>query len=102
MTVDAHRGKSVQRKPFRTIRHASDAEYGISTQLHIIDKPQVKSFGSFGSKRLVKLQREALDFDCVVERRQKGYNFTSCDTGAAGIHCSTLDDVDEELDNFRL
>lgn len=83
-----------------TGRHR-DNESGIASELHIIDKPQVRNFGNFGSHRLVNLQREALEADCTVERRKRGFMFTSCDTGPAGVYCRTLDEVDEEMDNFR-
>lgn len=78
-----------------------DFRGSIGSELHIIGKPQVKNFGNFGSDRLVKLQREALENDCTVERRKRGYVFTSCDTGPAGVYCRILDEVDEEMDNFR-
>lgn len=76
--------------------------FGIRGDLHIIGTPQVKNFKKFGSKRLVALQREALENDCTVERKgSRSYIFTSCDTGPGGVHCLTLDEVDEELDNWR-
>lgn len=56
-------------------------------------------------KRFLSLQSEAVDAGCTLEcltaRRKRGYLFMSCDTGPGGVHCETLDEVDEELDNFR-
>ncbi|KKL64825.1 hypothetical protein LCGC14_2161120 [marine sediment metagenome] len=56
-------------------------------------------------KRFLSLQCEAVDAGCTLEyvgtRRMRGYVFKSCDTGPGGVKCMTLDEVDEELDNFR-
>ncbi len=102
-----HPARGTKRGPFTNSRHNIN-ETGIYADLHIIDKPQVKGFNSFGGKRLIKLQLEAQTYDCEVKRDERGrrkhqrsYIFTSCDTGPAGAECRTLDEVDEELDNFR-
>ena len=56
-------------------------------------------------KRFIGLQEEADGYGCTLEyvgtRRMRGYVFKSCDTGPGGVRCTTLDEIDEELDNFR-
>jgi len=82
-------------------------ESGISGQKQIIGSIKVKGIGRFGAKqRYFDLRREAESYGCSLEfldeaRRKRGYTFTSEDTGLAGVFCLTLDEVDEELDNFR-
>ena len=58
----------------------------------------------FSFDRFMALEHEAWRHGCTVERfegRGKGYTFTSCDTGPAGVWCKTLDEVDEEMEKFR-
>ena len=100
--------KGVKRRPFTSHFQPVGGERGIASELHVMGKIQVKGIDRFGGERYVALVKEAVALGCTVERNERGrqkykrgYIFTSCDTGAGGVECMTLDEVDEELDNFR-
>ena len=104
--------KGTKRRPYvNLVSPSTQSSYGgagIRGDLHVMGKIQVKGIDRFGGERYVALVNEAVEYGCTVERNERGrqkyrysYIFTSCDTGAGGVECMTLDEVDEELDNFR-